>query len=280
MKWGAWGAKFNTSQYLAMIEACMENGITTFDHADIYGHYTVEEEFGKALSEYSSIRNKIQLISKCGINMPSPNREEYTIKHYDTSPAHIRKSVEQSLKNLRTDYLDVLLLHRPDPLMDPDEVCNTFALLQKEGKVLHFGVSNFSPSQTALIHSFFPLVTNQVEISIIHLAPFTDGLLDYCQSQKIVPMGWSPLGGGNIFNSTLERDKRIVAVSQFLSIKYMVSASQILLAWLLQHPSGIIPVLGTANALRVKEAMGAISIKITREEWFMLWRASTGEEVA
>lgn len=280
MKWGSWGAKFNTSAYLEMIENCIECGVTSFDHADIYGHYTVEEEFGRALSINPSLRAKIQLISKCGIRMLSPNRQGYTIKHYDTSAGHIRESVEQSLKNLETDHLDCLLLHRPDPMMNPEEICQIFNALKQEGKVLTFGVSNFSPSQTELIHNCFPLITNQVEISIIRLDPFIDGTLDYCQGNKIIPMGWSPLGGGNIFQSEEERDKRIVAVSQLLAAKYNVSPSQILLAWLLQHPSGIIPVLGTANTIRVKEAMEAASIKITREEWFMLWRASTGEEVA
>lgn len=280
MKWGAWGAKFNEQDYLAMITHCIECGVTTFDHADIYGHYTVEEEFGNALKLDPSLRSKIQLISKCGIMMLSPNREGYTIKHYDTSAAHIRASVERSLTNMHTDYLDTLLLHRPDPLMNGEEVCEIFTALKQEGKVLHFGVSNFSVSEVDLIHSCFPLITNQIEISVIRLAPFTDGTLDQCQRARIIPMAWSPLGGGNIFNSTEERDKRIVAVAQILASKYNSSPAQILLVWLLQHPSGILPVLGTAKAHRVKEAMDSVSIKITREEWFMLWRASTGKEVA
>lgn len=280
MKWGSWGAKFNADDYLAMIRHCIACGVTTFDHADIYGHYSVEEEFGKALKLDTSLRSKIQLISKCGIMMLSPNRKEYTIKHYDTSAAHIRASVERSLINLYTDYLDVLLLHRPDPLMDAEEVCEIFTALKKEGKVLDFGVSNFTVSQVALIHAFFPIITNQVEISIITLEPFLDGTLDQCQKAGIIPMAWSPLGGGNIFNSTEERDKRIVAVAQILASKYNCSPSQILLTWLLQHPAKILPVLGTAKADRIKEAVDAVSLRLTREEWFMLWRASTGKEVA
>lgn len=280
MNWGAWGAKFSSQDYLTMIEKCLEYNVTTFDHADIYGHYTVEEEFGQAISGRSSIRQQIQLITKCGIKLVSPNRPGHQIKSYDTSYSHIIQSVENSLKNLGTSYIDLLLIHRPDPLMDPEEVATAFTTLRSQGKVLNFGVSNFNASQAGLIHSVFPITTNQVEISIIKLSSFTDGTLDHCIREKIIPMAWSPMGGGKFFEEEDDRNKRIKALSQWLGEKYNVLPEQILLAWLMKHPSGIRPVLGTAKHDRIKLAMEAAALEITREEWFMLWRASTGREVA
>lgn len=280
MKWGTWGARFSTQDYLAMIEKCVEYNVTTFDHADIYGDYTVEEEFGKALLLNTSIRKKIQIITKCGIQMISPNKPEHKIKSYNTSKKYIIASIENSLKNFNTDYIDILLIHRPDPLMDPLEIAETFTKLKHQGKVLQFGVSNFTPSQAEMIHAEFPIKINQVEISILKLDAFTDGTLDYCLKQKIIPMAWAPLGGGNIFNSKEERSARIIAASQILAGKYNVLPEQILLAWLLKHPSAITPVTGTAKHQRIKLAMEAASIDLHREDWFVLWRASTGREVA
>lgn len=279
MKWGIWGSKFSTSEYLQIIEDCLGLGITTFDHADIYGHYTTEEEFGNAIADQPRLRAQMQLITKCGIRMITPNRISHKIKSYDTSKEHILASAETSLKNLNTDYIDYLLIHRPDPLMDPDEIAEAFTTLQQQGKVLNFGVSNFTPSQTELILSRFPIITNQVEISIVQLKPFLNGTLDQCIIKKLIPMAWSPLGGGNIFAEDDDRNKRIAAVTQLLAEKYSVSADQVLLAWLAKHPSGIIPVLGTSKTERIKSAVEAISIDLEREEWFMLWRASTGHEV-
>lgn len=280
MKWGAWGSKFSTDQYLKIIEECISLGVTTFDHADIYGHYTTEADFGKALRLKPELRDQMQLISKCGICMVTPNRPQHKIKHYDTSREHILRSVENSLINLHTEYLDILLIHRPDPLMDPDEIAEAFAQLQQQGKVNHFGVSNFTPSQTELILSRFPLITNQIELSVLHLEPFLDGTLDQCINKNIIPMAWSPLGGGNLFAKLEdERNQRIVAVASMLADKYDAGPDQILLSWLLQHPSEVIPVLGTSRIERVQAALEATNISMTREEWFMLWRASIGREI-
>lgn len=279
MNWGLWGAKFNTSQYRAMIDNCLESGLTSFDHADIYGHYTVEEEFGEALSFDQSLRNKIQLITKCGINLVSPNRPAYQIKHYDTSQSHIEASVDRSLKNLRTDYLDLLLIHRPDPLLNPEEVAEAFTALRNSGKVRHFGVSNFSPAKLELLDQYFPLSANQVEISVTNLSAFKDGSLDQCLLKKIIPMAWSPLGGGKLFQGGNERSERILALSSILAEKYHCIPEQVLLSWLFQHPANIHPVLGTVKVSRINTAIKAADLKLTREEWFLLWRASTGEEV-
>jgi predicted oxidoreductase len=281
MNWGQWGSRFSTQEYLIQIERCLNENVSTFDHADIYGHYTTEEEFGKALAIKPSLRQQIQLISKCGIRMVTPNRPSHIIKSYDTSKQHIISSAERSLQNLHTDHLDLLLIHRPDPLMNPDEIAEAFQQLKDQGKVLDFGVSNFTVSQTAMIDSRFRISVNQLEVSILHLFPFLDGILDQCIEKKITPMAWSPLGGGKLFNNPEdERKKRILAAAQILSEKYNASPDQLLLSWLLMHPSGILPVMGTTKIERIKAAMHALSIKITREEWFMLWRASTGHEVA
>lgn len=279
MKWGVWGSRFTTSQYQSMLQACIDAGITTIDHADIYGHYTTEADFGAALAGQPALRQSIQLITKCGIKMVTPNRPQHTIKHYDTGKQHILQSVENSLQNLHTDYIDVLLLHRPHPLLHPAEIAEAFTQLKQQGKVLAFGVSNFTSSQMALVHEQYPIAYNQLELSILNLPPFTDGTLDYCLAHKIVPMAWGPLGGGNIFTSQTERHQRIVAVAEMLAQQYHAAADQILLAWLLHHPAGILPVLGTAKAERLQPAADAVSIQLTTQDWYLLWRASMGQEV-
>lgn len=280
MKWGTWGARFNTAQYRRMIEYCLEAGVTSFDHADIYGHYTTEEEFGHALSEMGRERSGMQLITKCGICMVSPNRPSFHIKHYDTTSRHIIASAEQSLHHLRTDYIDLFLIHRPDPLMNPEEIASAFRSLLESGKVLHVGVSNFSPSQVALLHALIPVEVNQVEISILHTDSFYNGILDQCIREKIIPQSWSPLGGGRIAaEEPDEKSRRIMAVAEILGSKYGASFDQILLAWLRQHPAGIIPILGTTRSDRIKDAQLSSSIKMSTEEWFMLLRAANGHEV-
>jgi predicted oxidoreductase len=281
MKWGQWGSKFSTAAYLQMIEECLAMGVTTFDHADIYGDYTTEEEFGNALKENPSLRQQMQIITKCGIRRLTPNRPEHKFNYYDTRKHHIITSVENSLKNFHTDYIDILLIHRPDPLMHPAEIAEAFEALKEDGKVLHFGVSNFTISQTAMMHSQFEVEFNQVEISILKMELMHSGELDQCIELGITPMAWSPLGGGNIFAHATEDERilRIVSAAAILAEKHAVGPDQILLNWLLMHPSGIIPVLGTSKIERVQKALEATQIKMSREEWFMLWRAGTGHEV-
>lgn len=281
MKWGTWGAKFDTPSYEHIIKESIALGVTTFDHADIYGDYSTEEEFGNVLRKEPSLRRQMQLITKCGIRRPCVNRPQFKIKSYDTSLAHIVESVETSLKNLGTDYIDALLIHRPDFIMDADEIANAFDRLKEQGKVLHFGVSNFTPSQVSLLNSRFKVEINQIQASVAYLHPFTDGTLDQCQELGIIPMAWSPLGGGNIFAAEDdERMLRISAVAEMLATKYNSSPDVVLLSWLLQHPSHIVPVLGTSKVERIQSALTASELKLEREEWYMLWRASTGKEVA
>ncbi len=282
MKWGAWGARFDTATYEQMIKDCIEAGVTTFDHADIYGDYTTEEEFGKVLQQEPSLRRQMQIITKCGIQMVSANRPHHKIKSYNSSYEHIIESVETSLKNLATDYIDCLLIHRPDPLFNADEVAKAFEQLKQQGKVLQFGVSNFRKWQVDLLRSRFPVAVNQIECSLLHLDPFGDGTLDQCQQHNIIPMAWSPMGAGNLFNTTDddERNKRIIAVANMLAENYATKADVILLSWLMTHPANILPVLGTSKTERIRAAVSATQLKLEREEWFMLWRASTGKEVA
>lgn len=280
MRLGDWGVKMDTASLESFVEECLALGLKDFDHADIYGDYTTEQDFGALLTIRPDLRDKIRLTTKCGIKMLSPNRPDHKIKSYDSSKLHILQSVENSLKVLKTDFIDLLLIHRPDFLMNPQELAEAFESLQKAGKVLHFGVSNFTTSQFELLHSYFPLVTNQIEISISHLQPFYDGSLDQCLKYNIVPTAWSPLGGGVLFQDTKdERVLRIRKTGMALAEKYEAQLDQILLAWLMKHPSGIIPVLGTSRISRVKSALAACNIKLSHEEWYELWQASVGTEV-
>lgn len=280
MKWGQWGVKYSTAQYLQLIEDCLNNKITSFDHADIYGDYTVEEEFGNALKLKPHLRQQMQLISKCGIRRFTPNRPEHKINSYDTSKKHIIDSAEKSLKNLQTDHLDLLLIHRPDALMHPHEIAEAFTQLKQQGKALHFGVSNFTPSQMDMMMTAFDIEFNQIEVSVIKLDPFHDGTLDKCIQHSIRPMSWGPLGSGKLHGDDVdERGERIVAVAKILGEKYNAPIDQILLAFVFKHPSGIIPVIGSTKIERLRSAYDASKINIEREEWYMLWRASMGHEV-
>jgi predicted oxidoreductase len=281
MKWGTWGAKFDSAAYEHIIKESINLGVTTFDHANIYGDYTTEAEFGNVLRKEPSLRKQMQIITKCGICRPCANRLQFKIKSYDTSFKHIIESVETSLENLGTDYIDVLLIHRPDFIMNADEVAEAFTQLKQQGKVLHFGVSNFTPSQVRMLNSRVKVEINQIQASLTYLHPFIDGTLDQCHELGIIPMAWSPLGGGNIFAETDdERILRILAVANILSTQYNTTPDVILLSWLYKHPAKIIPVLGTTKPERIKTALEANSINLKREEWYMLWRASTGKEVA
>jgi predicted oxidoreductase len=281
MKWGQWGKQFTTDEYRNRIELGIELGYTTFDHADIYGSYTTEAEFGKALAQAPKLREKIQLLTKCGIRLISPNRPQHQIKSYDTSKEHILASVDRSLQNLQTDYIDLLLIHRPSPLMEPREIAAAFAHLKATGKVLHFGVSNFTPSQFELLAQEFPLVTNQVQAAINHLDPFLNGTFDQLQQHSIRPMVWSPLGAGKLFSSTPSpATQRILSTAQEIGNQIGESSVEtLLIAWLLRHPAGLIPVLGTSSTDRMRILARATQIAFPREAWFKLWSASTGEEV-
>lgn len=277
MGWGVWGKNCNTNQMMALMNCCIENNITTFDHADIYGDYTTEAAFGKAFNESKIDRQSIQFISKCGIQMNLENRNN-TIKHYQYSKAYIIWSVEKSLKNLQTDYLDLLLLHRPSPLMQPDDIAEAVEQLKQEGKIIDFGVSNFTPSQTDLIETKTKISYNQIEFSITHFEAMLNGSLDHMLIKEIKPMSWSPLG--TVFKKDNEQSQRINKIADTFSIKYKVPADIILLAWILKHPAGILPVCGTANTSRIEWLMKAKNVEMELQDWFALWTESCGAEVA
>jgi len=279
MRWGVWGANFTTKQYETIIDQCLSIGLNVFDHADIYGHYTTEADFGNALKGKRSLRNQMKLITKCGINMLTPNRPQHQIKSYDTSALHITKSVEQSLKNFHTDYIDTLLIHRPDILMSVEEIADTISTLKDAGKIKTFGVSNFTTSQVALLHKCIPIEHHQVEISVTKLNAFDDGILDQCQTLNTEAQSWSPMGNG-LFTEQDEKNTRILNTASELANNYNCSQNQILLAFLYAHPAGIIPVIGTTKFERIEEAKRAIDIKLSREDFYKLWSASTGKEVA
>jgi predicted oxidoreductase len=279
MRWGVWGEKFTTLQYEQIINQCLEIGLDIFDHADIYGHYTTEADFGNALKGNSNLRSKIKIITKCGINMLTPNRPNHTIKSYDTSAAHIIKSVEQSLLNFHTDYIDTLLIHRPDILINVEEVAATIIALKKAGKIKSFGVSNFTINQVALLNKYIPVEHHQVEISVTNLTAFENGILDQCQLENIEAQSWSPLGNG-LFTTNNEQHTRILAEATSLSKTYACSINQILLGFLYAHPSQIVPVIGTTKFERILEAKNAMEIELKREDFYKLWSASTGKEVA
>ena len=276
MNWGTWGKNLTTQEMITLMNCFVNQDITTFDHADIYGGYTIEAAFGIAFSKSGLDRKNIQLISKCGIKYPSETRN-YVLKHYDYSAEYIVWSAENSLKNLKTDYLDVLLLHRPSPLLQPDEVAKAIDQLKKEGKIVSFGVSNFTNSQTELLQKSVQIDYNQIPFSATNFEAMLDGSLDFMQTNQITPMAWNPLG--TIFKEDSEQIRRLKILLTRLIEKYNVSSDIILLAWILQHPSKIIPVVGTTNLTRIPELKKALDLKIELEDWFDIWTESMGNKV-
>lgn len=277
MNWGVWDKNLNTNEFTHLINLFIENGITTFDHADIYGGYTTEASFGKALSESKIDRKKIQLITKCGIQYVSENRPNNSIKHYEYSKDYIIWSVENSLKNLQTDYLDVFLLHRPSPLMQADEIAEAVSKLKADGKILSFGVSNFTSSQTELLRQKTEISFNQVQFSATHHEAMLDGSFDYMQIHNIKPMAWNPLG--IVFRENTDQTFRLRQLLAKLVEKYHIGSDIILLAWIMQHPAGISPVAGTVNSGRIQQLMKAKSLVLDKQDWFAIWTESMGNRV-
>jgi predicted oxidoreductase len=261
------------------IEACLDLGVTSFDHADIYGDYQVETLFGEALAAAPGLRERLQLVTKCGIKLVSPHRPAHAVKSYDVSPAHVVASVEQSLRALRTDRVELLLLHRPDLLMEPDALAETFVRLREAGKVLHVGVSNHAPSQLALLHRRHPVATNQVELSPLALGVLHDGSLDQCLDLGLRPMIWSPLAGGRLFTSHDERTRSVRAALTTLAERHGTTPATVAYAWVLRHPSRPLPITGSRRVEAVAEAVAALALRLTAEEWYAVWEAGAGREV-
>ncbi|TGL56930.1 oxidoreductase [Leptospira jelokensis] len=261
------------------IQTCLNFGIDTFDHADIYGDFENEERFGRVLEKHPSLKSKIKIITKCGIQVPG---SKFPTKHYNTSKEHIRYSVERSLHKLKVDVLDVVLIHRPDPLMDPYEMSEVFDAIIKEGKVKHFGVSNFTTTQFQMLQSVYdrPLITNQVEFSLFCTEPLFDGTFDQAIQFGFHPMVWSPTAGGRIFSPKTDTETQTLQKLQVFAKEKGCSADQILYSWFLNHPAGLIPVLGTNDLKRIQSAAECFSYPLTRVEWFTLLEVARGREVA
>ncbi len=276
MTWGNWGKQFSKKEMEAFMHHCIEQQITTFDHADIYGGYTNESQFGDAYAISGIDREHIQLISKCGIQYITENRNN-KVKHYNYSKDYIIWSAENSLKHLKTDYLDLLLLHRPSPLMHPNEIAEAITILKKEGKIKSFGVSNFTPSQMELLGLRIDIDVNQIEFSLTQHTAMLDGTLDYMLTNGIKPMCWSPLG--TIFKDETDQTQRIHKQLEALTDKYNASKDQLLLAWILKHPAQITPVVGTTNKDRIVAASKAATIDLELEDWFLILTACQGHKV-
>jgi predicted oxidoreductase len=273
----SWG--WTAQERLRWIEQCVELGITSFDHAAVYGSYTAEGLFGEALALAPRLRSKLQLVSKCGIQLVSPQRPGNRLQHYDTSAAHIVASAENSLRELRTDHLDLLLIHRPDALLNADEVAEAFERLRSAGKVRHFGVSNFTPSQFALLDSRVALATNQVELSPLALEALHDGTLDQAQQLGRRPMIWSPVAGGRLFTGEDERSRRVRNALTAIAERLGVLPATVAYAWLFRLPSRPVPVVGSRRVDALREAWAALDVQLDAQAWYEIWTASTGHNV-
>jgi predicted oxidoreductase len=275
---GEWG--MSAERRVEFIEKCLELGVTSFDHADIYGNYGVESLFGEALRLQPALRQRIELITKCGIKLVSPARPQHSIQHYDTSAAHIVSSVEQSLRQLGTDHLDVLLIHRPDPLMDFDEIAHTFQGLRQAGKVLHFGVSNFSRHQFEALNKRIPLVTNQIEFSPLYTTPMFDQSFDGLQDLGVAPMIWSPLAGGRLFIGGEDNADHLRLVIKGIADDLGKPFASVVFAWIMQLPSKPVPLTGTGRIEAIAVAVAGTQFRLSKADWFKILRAARGHEVA
>ena len=276
--WRLMDWNMSARQLVSFIEEHLDLGVTTVDHADIYGGYQCEAAFGEAMKLAPHLREKMQIVTKCGIATTA--RAENALGHYITDSAHIIASAEESLKLLATDHIDLLLIHRPDPLMDADDVADAFKKLHHSGKVRHFGVSNFTPSQFSLLQSRLPftLATNQVEISPVHQPLLLDGTLDQLQQLRIHPMAWSCLGGGRLFNDDAFQPLRneLAVIAEELNAQ---SIEQVVYAWILRLPSQPLPIIGSGKIERVRSALAAEQLAMTRQQWFRIRKAALGYDV-
>lgn len=263
----------------AKIRACLDQGITTFDHADIYGDYECERLFGHALKKSPNLRERMELISKCDIALLSEKHPNRRVKYYDTSRDYLFKQVQQSLRHLNTDYLDTLLIHRPDPLMDASETGEALDELIKEGLVRTVGVSNFSVWQWKLLQSNMSnrLVSNQIEINVFEQSALWNGTLEAMQLDQLLPMAWSPLAGGQLFGHQVKSD--LQNVFSRLEKTQNCQREHIALAWLRMHPANIVPVVGTNNLDRILSLNKMSQVELDRETWFEILVAAKGSEV-
>ncbi len=283
MVYGMWrigdGPDTSAKHVQAKMEACIEQGITSFDQADIYGDYGAEALLGNALRDKPSLRDDIEIITKCGIIAPIGRYSNKRVKYYDTSRDHIHASVDRSRKEMGIDQIDVLLIHRPDPFMDHVETGQALDEIVASGKVKAVGVSNFKPHDWDLLQSAMdtPLATNQIELSVMEVDAFSNGDLAHLQRNKIKPMAWSPLGGGALFS---DAQPPVASILKRLADLHETDIASLAMAWLLAHPAGIVPVAGTNALDRIKRLGQAARIEIDRETWFEIYAAALGRDVA
>jgi predicted oxidoreductase len=282
--YGAWrmtdGDDATPQTALRKIELCLAQGITTFDHADIYGGYRCEALFGEALKLMPSLKPNIQIVTKCDIMLMTDQYPHRRVKHYDTSAAHIRASVDNSLQRLGVDNIDLLLLHRPDPMMDAAETGACLDALIDGGKTRGVGVSNFLPPDWNLLQSAMrhKLLTNQIEISLLQRDAFSDGSLAQAQQLQAPPMAWSPLAAGALLGDG-DAAKRLRPALARLGREFGVEPDAVAVAWLLAHPARIVPILGTNNLQRMAKMTDCLKVKMDRETWHELWTLASGREV-
>ncbi len=269
------------AQVRAKIDACLEAGITTFDHADIYGNYTCEGVFGRVLAEAPALRDRMEIVTKCGIEAPCAARPGTRVKHYSATAPAIRRAVERSLRELRTDRIDVLLIHRPDWLTDAEETAQGLQALIRDGLVRSVGVSNYNPHQFSLLARYLGRapVTNQVEVSLLRMDAITDGTLDQCQAADVHPMAWSPLAGGRLLSGDDAAAVRTRAVLERIGRECSATAEQVALAWVAALPSRPQIVIGTNRPERIRAAAAGARLRLERQQWYQLWAAAQGKDV-
>jgi len=271
--------KMSTQELLKFTEQIMELGIDTFDNADIYGNYSCEDLVGKALALKPGLREKMTIVTKCGINILSNKFPHQKIQYYDYSFDYIVQEAENSLKNLRTDYIDVLLLHRPSDILDPEDVAKAFGKLRKEEKVRYFGVSNFLSHDVSMLQSYLDekLVTNQIEISPYRIIHFENGNMNYCLEKRLKPMAYCPMADGRLVVPTDEKSERIVKVLNEVAEELNVDGiDKVIYSWLFMHPSKIMPINGSGKIDRIRRTVDALNVKMSIEQWSRIFVASRG----
>jgi len=285
MVYGTWrllSTKPDAQEINRRLHACVELGITTIDTAEIYGLYHVEEALGTALALSPGLRDKLEIVTKAGIYVPNSYHPERRTAHYNASGARLIKSLEKSLRLLGTDHVELFLVHRPDWLTRADDTAAGLNELMRSGKIKSAGVSNYSASQFDLLNGVMeqPLVTNQIEFNLLHMEPILDGTLHQCEKLGILPMAWSPLAGGRLFNAEDPASARLTAVANEMSERtHGATLEQLAYAWILAHPSQPLPVIGTNKIERLQSAAKAVDVVLEREDWYALWQAAQGRKV-
>lgn len=264
------------------LNACLELGITTLDTAEIYGLYEVEQALGAALALSPGLRDKFEIVTKAGIYVPCSYHPERRTAHYNATGPRLLRSVDKSLRFLGTDHVELFLVHRPDWLTRADETAGGLNELLRSGKIRTAGVSNYSPSQFDLLNARMerPLVTNQIEFHLLHPEPIHDGTLHQCEKLDVLPMAWSPLAGGRIFDPSNPAAARLAAAAEGMASRYGgATLEQLAYAWILAHPSRPLPVVGTNQLARLQSATQAETIELDREDWYALWEAAQGHRI-